>query len=176
MLNELIDKRFSPYSFVNKNISDDILNELFDAARKAPSSYNEQPWRFIIGKRNDEGTYNKIVNTLMDGNKEWAKEAPVLILTVTSNTFSRNDKTNYHAEYDLGQAVAFLILKATELDIYSHQMAGFSRDKAIEHFKIPQEYTPSTVIALGYKKPEDVKPEKKRMAISELVFKDYFGN
>jgi len=176
MLNELIEKRFSPYSFSDKEIAKEDLEKLFDAARKSPSSYNEQPWRFIVGTNENKETYNKILETLMDGNKDWAKQAPVLMLTVAGKNFQKNGKDNLHAEYDLGQAVAFLTLKATELEIYGHQMAGFSRDKAIELFNIPEGYNPVTVIAFGYKNKDDKKPEKGRKEINELVFKNNFGN
>jgi len=175
MINELIEKRFSPYSFADKEIDRETLTKLFDAARKSPSSYNEQPWRFIVGTNENKTTYDNIFETLMDANKNWAKQAPVLILTIASNQFSKNGSKNLHAEYDLGQAVTFLILKATELDIYAHQMAGFSREKAVELFNIPDNYTPVTVIALGYKNEDDKKPEKGRKEISELVFENSFG-
>jgi len=175
MINKLIEKRFSPYSFTNKEISKNELSKLFDAARKSPSSYNEQPWRFIVGTKLNMETYNKIYDTLVDGNKEWANQASVLILTISSNEFSKNRNKNHHSEYDLGQAVAFLTLQATELDIYLHQMAGFSREKAKENFNIPNDFTPITVIALGYKNEDDKKPEKGRKEIKDLVFENDFG-
>ncbi len=174
MLNDLIEKRFSPYSFSDKEINKDTLNRIFDAARKSPSSYNEQPWRFIAAVKSNESAFNKILDTLIDANKEWAKQASVLILAVASNQFSKNGNNNLHSEYDLGQAVAFLTLKATELDVYVHQMAGFSREKAKELFNIPDNYTPVTVIALGYKNEQDKKPEKERKEISEFVFENSF--
>ncbi|PIW70224.1 MAG: nitroreductase [Ignavibacteriales bacterium CG12_big_fil_rev_8_21_14_0_65_30_8] len=175
MINELIEKRFSPYSFSDKEIAKEDLLKLFDAARKSPSSYNEQPWRFIVGTKLNKETYNKIYDTLMEANKEWANQASVLILTITANEFSKNGNKNNHSEYDLGQAVAYLTLQAMELDIYLHQMAGFSREKAKENFNIPNDFTPITVIALGYKNEDDKKPEKGRRNIEELVYEESFG-
>lgn len=175
MIEKLIEKRFSPYSFSDKEIAKEDLIKLFDAARKSPSSYNEQPWTFIVGTKTNIETYNKIYDTLVDGNKEWAKQASALILTAAANEFSKNGKENFHSKYDLGQAVAYLTLQATELDIYLHQMAGFSRGKAKENFNIPNDFTPITVIALGYKKEDEEKPGKGRKPINELVFENSFG-
>ncbi|HED07603.1 MAG TPA: nitroreductase [Ignavibacteria bacterium] len=174
MLNELIEKRYSPYSFSDRQIEKGTIYNLFDTARFSPSAYNEQPWRFIIASKSNEEIYNNILETLVDANKEWAKQASSLILTIAQNNFSKNGKKNYHAEYDLGQSVAYLTLKATELDIFVHQMSGFSRDKAIELFNIPEGYTPVSVIALGYKNIDDQKPEKGRKEISEFVFENSF--
>lgn len=175
MLNELIEKRYSPYSFSDRQIEKETIYKLFDAARFSPSSYNEQPWRFIVAPKSNEETYNNILKTLVDANREWAKQVSVLILTISQNEFSKNGKKNYHSEYDLGQFVAYLTLKAIEQDIYVHQMAGFSREKAVELFKIPEGYTPVTVIALGYKNENDEDKIKQRKELNEIVFENFFG-
>jgi len=104
MLNELIEKRYSPYSFSDRQIEKGTIYNLFDTARFSPSAYNEQPWRFIIASKSNEVTYNNILETLVDANREWAKQASSLILTIAQNNFSKNGKKNYHAEYDLGQS------------------------------------------------------------------------
>ncbi|MCH7972372.1 MAG: nitroreductase family protein [Bacteroidetes bacterium] len=175
MLNELIEKRYSPYSFSDRQIEKETIYKLFDAARFSPSSYNEQPWRFIVASKSNEETYNNILETLVDANREWAKQASVLILAISQNEFSKNGKKNYHADYDLGQSVAYLTLKATEQDIYVHQMAGFSREKAVELFNIPEGFIPVTAIALGYKNENDEGKIKQRKELSEIVFENSFG-
>ena len=175
MLNELIKKRYSPYSFSDSQIEKETIYKLFDAARFSPSSYNEQPWRFIVASKSNEETYNNILKSLVDANRDWAKQASVLILTIAQNEFSKNRKKNYHAEYDLGQAVAYLTLKATELDIYVHQMAGFSREKAVDLFNIPEGFTPITVMALGYINENDESKIKQRKELSDIVFEKSFN-
>ncbi len=148
-INPLLLKRWSPKSFDDRSVETITLKKIIDAARWAPSSFNEQPWRFIIGKK--EGTtYDKILKTLGNSNKEWAQKAPVLMITCGKITFTHNDKINEHFAYDVGQAMANLSIQATEEDLYLHQMAGFSSEKAIEYFNIPNNYQPLTATAIGY--------------------------
>ena len=181
-LNELIQKRWSPRSFADRKIENDKLLSILEAGRWAPSSYNEQPWRFIVGKIDEGTTHSKILDCLVEGNQSWAKNAPILILTNAKLTFSRNDNPNKHSYHDVGLAAAQMAIQAAEFDIYFHQMAGFSKYKAIEHFNIPENYEPVTVIAVGYLgNPENLKDEKllksekavrKRKSLSEIVFTD----
>ena len=172
MLDQLLEKRFSPYSFSNKEIPKEDLIKLFVSAGKAPSSYNEQPWRFVLGSGRNSPVFNKIYETLMDANKQWAKQASALVLCLASKEFSKNGKPNLHAEYDLGQSVAYLTLKATEMDIFVHQMAGFSKEKACQLFKISEKFTPVSVLAIGYKNDDETKPEKGRKKLNEIVSED----
>ena len=145
---------------------------------------NEQPWRFIVGVKNQGDTYDKIYDTLMDGNKSWAKHAPVLILAIAVNFYERNGQPNKHAEYDLGQALAHLTFQASALDLYVHQMGGFSQQKAREKFDIPEGYSPMTVAAVGHlgnidDLPEEIKirekSKRRRKDLDELVFDESFG-
>jgi len=185
MIHELLEKRYSPKAFDDKGIEQEDLIKLLEAARWSPSSMNEQPWRFIVGVKNQDETHDKIYDTLADGNKLWAKNAPVLILTIASNFYQRNGEPNKHAGYDLGQAIANLTFQATALGLYVHQMGGFSAQKAKELFDIPEGFTPMTVVAIGHlgnseDLPEKVRPadksKRKRKEFEEIVFQDYFGN
>lgn len=184
MIHELIRKRYSPRTFSEKEISDNNIVTLLEAARWVPSSMNEQPWRFIIGKKLHDLSYNKLLDILMPGNQVWARKAPIMILAVSKNKFERNSLVNLHAEYDLGQAIANMTFQATSMNIYLHQMGGFYKDKAMELFKIPEDYSPVCVIALGYpgninELPENLQEketaERKRKELSELVFENSFG-
>lgn len=141
--------RWSPRSFADRDVSDHDLKAIFEAARWAASSYNEQPWRFFVGKRGSE-TYNKIFESLGEFNKAWAKSAPVLILGVARTKFSHNESPNRVALYDLGAAAATLSYQATALGLFTHQMAGYEPDVARKLFKIPEDYMFGAVIALGY--------------------------
>ena len=141
--------RWSPRSFADRDVAPADLRTVFEAARWAASSYNEQPWRFIVGLRNSL-TYKKIFSTLIGFNQGWAGAAPVLILGAANTNFSHNGTDNRVALYDLGAAASYLTLQAAALGLANHQMAGFDSVAARQAFEIPQDYTLGAVIALGY--------------------------
>jgi nitroreductase len=141
--------RWSPRSFSSREVSPADLAKVFEAARWAASSYNEQPWRFLVGTRNSPA-YKKILDSLIPFNKQWAAAAPVLILGTARTKFSHNDAPNRVALYDLGAASSYLTLQATALGLATHQMAGFDPDAARKALEIPEDYVIGAVIALGY--------------------------
>lgn len=145
----VIHHRWSPRSFANREVSAADLALVFEAARWAASSYNEQPWRFLVGTRKSD-TYKKILSALMPFNQAWATSAPVLILGVARTKFTHNSSPNSVALYDLGAATAYLTLQAASLGISTHSMAGFDARVAREVFAIPEEFQPAAVTALGY--------------------------
>jgi len=148
---DAIIQRFSPLAFTDEIPGAEILTQLFESARWAPSAFNEQPWRFVSTTRAEPEKYNKLFDCLVDANKEWAKTAPVLILVMAKKNFLHNGKPNYFHMYDTGMAVSNLITSAMEKGIYVHQMGGFNSEKARENFNIPDEYAIISVAALGYK-------------------------
>ncbi len=175
---EDILKRWSPRAFSDKPVSAESLTEVFEAARWAASSYNEQPWRFLVGHRGDE-TYQKIFDSLIEFNQGWAKSAPVLILSIAKKTFTQNGSPNYYALHDTGAATAYLSLQATALGFHTHSMAGFDRDKAQKAFHIPDDFEAGAVTALGYLGDPETLPEqmkqmetapRQRKPLSEIVF------
>lgn len=141
--------RWSPRSFASRDVSPEDLMKVFEAARWTASSYNEQPWRYLVGTRGSE-TYKKIFSTLIGFNQGWAGSAPVLILGVASTKFSHNGTPNGYALHDLGAASSYLTLQASELGLKTHQMAGFDHEAARKAFEIPEDYALGSVIALGY--------------------------
>ncbi len=141
--------RWSPRSFADREVSTADLKKIFEAARWAASSSNEQPWRYLVGTRNSS-THQKIFSTLVGFNKSWAGAAPVLILGVASSKFSHNGSLNAYALHDLGAASAILCLQAAALGLSTHSMAGFDHDAARQAFSIPEDYLLGAVIALGY--------------------------
>jgi nitroreductase len=145
----VILERWSPRAFSDQEVSTADLKVIFEAARWAPSSFNEQPWRFFVGRRNSE-TYNKIAETLVPFNHAWATHAPVLILSVARTRFSHNDSPNNYAVHDLGAANGFITLQAASMGLATHQMAGFDQAKAREAFGIPEMYAIGSVMAMGY--------------------------
>jgi len=141
--------RWSPRSFADRDVSTADLKKLFEAARWAPSSYNEQPWRFLVGLRNSI-TYKKIFDALMPFNQGWASKAPVLILGAAKTKFSHNETPNGFAFYDLGAAAAYFVLQAAALGLSTHQMAGYDQAAARATLGIPEDFALGAVIALGY--------------------------
>jgi nitroreductase len=141
--------RWSPRSFSDREVTPSDLAKIFAAARWAASSFNEQPWRFLVGVRNSD-TYNKIFSTLVGFNQGWAGKAPVLILGAASTKFTHNGSPNAHALYDLGAAASYLQLQATALGLSIHQMAGYDQAAARTAFAIPDDFVLGAVIALGY--------------------------
>ncbi len=146
---ELILKRWSPRAFSEAPVSEEDLIKIFTAASWAASSYNEQPWRFLVGRKAD-ATYQRIFDTLIDFNKSWAAAAPVLLLTVAKLTITKDGSQNGHALHDTGAASATMALEATALGLYVHGMAGFNKAAARESFTLPSDFEPVTIWALGH--------------------------
>lgn len=150
-LHDLIKSRWSPVGFdPDRGIAKNKLLRMLEAARWAASSYNLQPWRFIVARRENSDEFQKMLSALQEGNATWAQHAAVLMIAVIKKR-SRPDTLNRHASHDLGLAVAQMVLQALDDGIHAHQMAGFFPDKAREIYDIPDEYEPFTAIAFGYK-------------------------
>ncbi|WP_158975313.1 nitroreductase family protein [Cellulophaga sp. L1A9] len=144
----LLKQRYSPRTFKDVRIKKQHLNQLFEAARWSPSSNNIQPWRFIYAEKNSEA-YEKIISCLSDFNKEWAVNAPLLMLTAYHEK-TNDHQDNFHALHDLGFAVGNMTTQAQYMGIALHQMAGLDWKKIEKIFNIPEDYHISTAIALGY--------------------------
>jgi len=172
-IHELLQKRWSPRAFSERLIDTELLNQLFEAARWAPSSYNEQPWRFIVARKDNEEAYEQLASVMNDFNQSWAMDAPVLVLALTKTTFDLNGRDNPHAGHDLGQAIAHLTFEATKNDLYVHQMAGILPEKARELYNISDDYNPMTMFAIGYKgQPESLNDKMKKQETSPRIRKD----
>jgi nitroreductase len=171
--------RWSPRSFSDRKVSPDDLAKVFEAARWAASSSNEQPWRFLVGTHGSEA-YKKIFDSLVPFNQMWAAKAPVLILGVAKTKFTHNGEPNRVALYDLGAAASYLTLQATSLGLAAHQMAGFDPDAARKAFGVPEDFLIGAVIALGYQDEPSALPNEKfrsqetaprqRKPLKEFVF------
>lgn len=144
-----VHRRWSTRAFGERAVSAETLKRLFEAARWAPSSNNEQPWLYVVGERGS-ATHEALAGALMGFNKAWAPRAAVLVVGLAHKVMTSNGKPNGYALYDLGAATALLVLQATELGLASHQMGGFVRDEVRASLGIPDEYEFGSVIALGY--------------------------
>jgi len=174
--------RWSSRFFADREVTPDTLAKLFEAARWAASSNNEQPWRFIVALKGSE-SHAKLAESLAGFNQVWAHKAPVLILGAALDHFPKAARPNRFALYDLGAATSYLTLQAAALGLTTHQMGGFDQEKARAAFNIPSDYHLGTLVALGYQgepigTPEDevVKREltsRTRKPISEFVFESW---
>ena len=149
-IHEVISHRWSPRAFDSRSVELEKLRSLFEAARWAASSYNAQPWFFIVASKNDAENFNKVLDSFVEFNQRWVKGAPVLALSVARLKFEHNGESNRHSFHDVGQAAATLALQATHLGLQVHQMAGILPEKARQIFGIPEGYEAVAGFALGY--------------------------
>jgi nitroreductase len=148
-IHPLIQKRWSPLAFADKAITDEQMEELFEAASWAASAYNEQPWEYIYAHKGTEG-FEKLWSCLAEGNQPWTKSASVLLAAIHRNTFKKNGKVNLWAAHDLGMANAQLLLQAVHRDIYGHLMAGFDKERLQQVLNLPEDSISVCMGALGY--------------------------
>lgn len=174
---QVVEARHSGYDFdPSRSITRSEIEKLVKTAESAPSSYNDQPWRYIItDKKTTPEAYQKVLSSLVEFNQNWAKEAPVLVVVVADTHFTKNDKPNTHAFYDAGASAAFFVLQASELGIMTHQMGGFDPQKVSNAFNIPPRYQPITVIAVGYEKPGTPVKDKSRRPTEDQFFFGKWG-
>jgi nitroreductase len=184
-VHELIAERWSPYCFSARAVSDDDLRSVFEAVRWAPSSYNEQPWNYIIAKKENAAEYARLLSCLVEGNQAWAKDVPVLAIGIVHLDFVRNGKPNHAAMHDLGLAAGNLLLEATARGLSVHQMIGILPDRVRAEYGVPEGYEPLTGIAIGY--AGDVKAcdaelaqrdaaRRPRKPVREFLFSGTWGN
>lgn len=183
-IHELLSARWSPYAFADRAVSNADLRSLFEAARWAASSYNDQPWSYLVAKRENAAEFQKLLSCLVEGNQVWARAAPVLALGVVRLRFASNGEPNKAAVHDLGLAAGNLVVEATARGLYVHQMIGILPDRAREHYRIPEGSEAWTALAIGYKgdsntltpalKERDLAP-RQRKPLKEFVFSGQWG-
>jgi nitroreductase len=183
-VHDLIRRRWSPRAFEPRPLAQGQLRSLLEAARWAPSCFNEQPWSFLVARREDETTFARLLSCLVAKNQEWARDAAVLLLTVARTTFARNGKPNRHAWHDVGLAMAQLTLQATALGLVVHQMAGVRSEQAAREHGVPEGHEVVTAVAIGLpgdvaRLPADLREAelapRTRKAQAEIVFEGSWG-
>ncbi|NJM24379.1 MAG: nitroreductase [Bacteroidia bacterium] len=145
-----IKKRRSIRAFSDRAIGEEKIRSLFEAARWAPSSVNEQPWYYLYATKEQPALWQKLFKLMNDGNKLWAQHAPLLIVSLARKNYTKNGHINSTAHYDLGQANAFLSLQAVDLGLQVHQIGGYSKRDAISELNIPDMFEPGPMMAIGY--------------------------
>ena len=156
---DVVKNRWSPRAFSEKPLPSEVLQSLFEAARWAPSSGNEQPWAFLVATKDDAGTHGKLLSTLVDSNQIWAKHAPVIGIAVSRLNWSKSGQPNRTAFYDTGAAMANLTAEATSRGLFVHQMGGFDPSKARELFHVPLDWEPIAAFVFGYPGDPNSLPE-----------------
>ena len=149
-VHELIARRWSPCGFSARPVLASDLCSLFEAARWAASSYNEQPWSYIVATRDNPDEFERMLSCLVETNRDWAAAAPVLVISVARLNFARNGRPNAAALHDLGLAAGNLSLEATARGLSVHQMIGISPETARELYEIPADAQAVTAMAIGY--------------------------
>jgi nitroreductase len=161
-VHELLKNRWSPRAFSERPVEPQVLRSLFEAARWAPSSNNEQPWAYLVATKDDVENFAKMLGVLVEFNANWAKHAPVLALSVAHLKTNRDGKPNRVALHDVGSATAQLTFEANARGLLVHQMAGFDAEKARQTFAIPPDWEPVAAIAIGYPGNPESLPDKLR--------------
>lgn len=184
-LHEVIRHRWSPRAFAEKAVPPEVLRSLFEAARWAPSSNNEQPWAYLVATKDDAENFAKMLSVLVEFNASWARHAPALALSVAHLKTQREGKANRVALHDVGSATAQLTFEANTRGLQVHQMAGFDAEKARQAFAIPADWEPVAAMAIGYPGNADALPEKlrerelaprTRKALGEFVMTGSWGH
>jgi nitroreductase len=183
-IHKLIAERWSPYGFDPRPVAEADLRSLFEAARWAASSFNEQPWSYLVATKENPQEFGRLLSCLEEANQAWAKAAPVLALAVVHLKFSRDNTDNRAAVHDLGLAAGNLLVEATSRGLSVHQMIGIFPDKAREVFQIPEHSEAWTAMAIGYQgdasklpaalKERDLTP-RQRKPLDQFVFTGKWG-
>lgn len=183
-IEEILRRRWSPRAFSDRVVESEKLQSLFEAARWAPSSFNEQPWSFIIATKQKPEEHARLLSCLVEGNQRWAHLAPVLMVSVAELNFEKTGKANRHAFHDVGLAMGNMLVQATASGLFVHQMAGFSPERVTEIYSVPEGFEPVAAAAIGYPAEVEVLPEplrerelggRSRKPVSSFVFQGKWG-
>ncbi|MFM7322187.1 MAG: nitroreductase family protein [Armatimonadota bacterium] len=178
---ETIRERWSPWAFAPTPVPAETLASLLEAARWAPSSMNEQPWRFVVGDQvRSPEVHAALASALLPGNALWAASVPLLILVCADTLFRARGTVNRFALHDAGQATAFLQLQATAIGLRCHPMGGYDAAKARVSLGIPDDHETGALLAIGYPesptvledetvRAKETNPVRVRRPLSELV-------
>ena len=181
---DVVRRRWSPVAFRPDPIEAATLARILEAGRWAASSYNEQPWRFLVARRENEAEFAAALGCLVEGNRAWAQHASVLVFVCAEASFSHNGKPNSHAWFDSGQALAQMILQATEEGLHAHAMGGYDPIRTRELFAIDPGAETICAVAIGHlddgsrlpaeSAARDRSPRQRR-PLSEIAFEGRWG-
>ena len=180
-INSLFVNRWSPRSMSGEELYDEDIMSLFEAAKWAPSSFNNQPWRFIYAKRNTQH-WDRLLNLLYDGNRVWAKDAAVLVAVIARKNFEYDERISVTHQFDAGAAWENLALEASLRGIVTHSMEGFDYERARVDLGISDKFDVMAMIAIGKRGPKENLPLKlqereypnDRKPLADIVMEGYF--
>jgi nitroreductase len=180
---DVIRSRWSPAVYSSQAVEPEKLLTILEAARWAPSSFNAQPWSFLVARKEEPEEFARMLSCLVPGNVAWAQHVPVLMISVAKLQFDHNGSDNRHAFHDTGIATGFLMLQAASFGILAHGMAGFDAAKARELYEIPPSHEAVAAIGLGYPGDETAASEelrkrnqhKPRRTLDSFVFAGKWG-
>lgn len=181
---DVVRQRWSPVAFRPDPVDPAALARILEAGRWAASSYNEQPWRFLVARRENEAAFAAALECLVEGNRAWAQYASVLIFVCAEANYAHNGKPNAHAWFDSGQALAQMVLQATADGLHAHSMGGYDPDRTRELFAIDPGAETICAVAFGHLDDGSRLPEesaardrspRKRRPLSEIVFEGRWG-
>ena len=183
-IHELIRERWSPRAFAAKQVEREKILSVLEAARWGPSSFNDQPWFFLVATHEETEAYAKLLGCLVEVNQAWAKAAPVLMISVVRTTFAHNGKPNRTAAHDLGLASENMVLEAVAQGLCTHGMAGIDLEKIRAAYALPEHYEAVAGWAMGYEGDPELLEEKlrereiaprERKPLGEFVFGATWG-
>lgn len=177
----LLLSRVSSRAFSEERLTEEELLALFEAARWAPSSYNNQPWRFVYARRGEQ-EWETLFNVLVEFNKSWCKNADTLVAAISRKNFEHNNKPSTTASFDTGSAWMSLALEAHSRNIIAHGMEGFDYEGLKKALNIPDSFKIEAMIAIGKagnkeSLPEALKEKEKpslRKPLSDILAKGHF--
>ncbi len=173
-LHHLIDERWSPRSFEDREPAESVLRELFEGANSSASCFNEQPWRFVVARKSMDAEWERMLGILVEKNAAWARSAPVLGFSAGKKTFTHNGAANRFGLHDAGMALSTMMIEAVALGLRVHGMGGFDARKARELFHVPEDFEIGAAFAIGYS-AEEQPPQRKRNALEHVVFEGDWG-
>jgi nitroreductase len=164
-------QRFGARAYTGQPIASEALTSILEAGRWAPSSMNDQPWRFIVAPRQDAAGFEAMLHCLAEPNQAWAKDASVLITFAAARNFSMRERPNLFSWHDVGLAVMAMSVQAVSLGLQSREMAGIDRDKLRSLYKIPEDYDILSTLAIGYPADNsDYHPKRERRPLDQMAF------
>lgn len=172
--------RWSPRSYAGDPVREEDLMACLEAARWAPSSYNEQPWRFLYAAKPED--LARFTSCLVEFNRAWAAKAPVLLAVCAKRAFSHDGSANRNHAFDAGAAWVLFALEARRRGLYAHAMAGYDDEKARQLLRVPEGYEILAFVALGHRGPKEALPERMqkgetpngRRPVQEFAFEGLF--
>jgi nitroreductase len=183
-LHPLLANRWSPVCFRSEPLTKTQIAQLCEAARWAPSSYNDQPWSFLLAPRDDQAAFGKLLGCLAEANQVWAREAGLLVLAVAQTTLKKTGNPNKFGLHDTGMATISMVLQAEALGLKAHAMGGYNAAQTRALYAIPETHEPAAVIAIGHPGesatlPPDLRKREEgariRQPLSQMAFTGKFG-